>query len=285
MTVVAHDLALKLQNRGGAAAPVLSVAGLSKSFGGRRIVDGLDLQVLEGESVAIIGANGTGKSTLLRMMIRLVEPDAGSVALFGEDVRAARGRGLARLRARVGFVFQKHNLVGRMTALSNVVHGVQARRSGPRTWHQALAARADREEAMACLEAVGLADRALQRVGSRSGGQSQRVAIARMLMQRPDLVLADEPDASLDPKAGEEVMGLLARLARDKGIGLVFVSHHMEHAVRFADRIVGLAGGRVALDQPAAASDRIALQAFFSDPEETAASPHVLPVRIRAGVA
>nr|WP_244635687.1 ATP-binding cassette domain-containing protein [Chthonobacter albigriseus] len=255
----------------------MQVEALVKSFpGGRRVIDGLDLTVAAGEAVALIGANGTGKSTLLRMAVRLVEPDSGAIRLFGEDVCAARGRTLSRLRSRVGFVFQKHNLVTRLSALSNVVHGVQARRSGPRTWHQAWARRVDREEAMACLEAVGLADRAMQTVGSLSGGQSQRVAIARMLMQRPELVLADEPDASLDPRAGEEIMGLLARLARDKGLGLVFVSHHMEHAVGFSDRVVGLAGGRVALDRPAAGTDPALLEAFFDGPQAT---ERVVPLR------
>lgn len=264
---------------GGRTDPVLEIAGLAKSFSGRPICRGIDLRVARGEAVAVIGANGTGKSTLLRMAIRLVEADAGEIRLFGEDVRAKKGRALARLRARVGFVFQRHNLVTRLSALSNVIHGVQARRSGPRTWHQALATREDRAEAMACLEAVGLADRAMQPAGSLSGGQSQRVAIARMLMQRPDLVLADEPDASLDPKAGEEVMGLLAALARGKGLGLVFVSHHMEHASRFSDRVVGLADGRVAFDQPASATDPALLETFFTRDGDAAAAP--LP-RLRA---
>ncbi|GGK44132.1 phosphonate ABC transporter ATP-binding protein [Salinarimonas ramus] len=248
-------------------ASAIRVTKLVKSFGpDRRIADGLDLAVARGEAVSIIGANGAGKSTLLRLLVGLVPPDDGEVHLLGAPVTRLKGRALAASRARVGFVFQKHNLVSRLSALSNVLHGVQARRAGPRTWHQALARREDREEAMACLDAVGLADLARQRVDSLSGGQSQRVAVARMLMQRPELVLADEPDASLDPRAGAEVMGLLARLSREKGLTLVFVSHHMAHAVAFADRVVGLAGGRVALDERAATSDPDRLAAFFDEP-------------------
>lgn len=266
-----------------ASAPAIRVRGLVKSFGpARRIADGLDLEVAQGEAVSIIGANGAGKSTLLRIMVGLVPADAGEVSLLGEPLPQKSGRALARLRARVGFVFQKHNLVARMSALSNVVHGVQSRRSGPRTWHQALARRVDREEAMACLEAVGLADLAHQRVDSLSGGQSQRVAVARMLMQRPELVLADEPDASLDPRAGAEVMGLLARLSREKGLTLVFVSHHMAHAVAFADRVVGLAEGKVALDQAAAISHPERLAAFFEAREDAPAPAAHAPTRIGA---
>lgn len=248
------------------SAPVIAIEALRKRFGPRTIIEKLDLNVPAGESLALIGANGTGKSTLLRMIVRLAEADAGRIAVLGETVGALHGAALKRFRARVGVVFQKHNLVARMSALSNVVHGVQSRRSGPRSWTQALAPREVREEAMACLAAVGLADKAMQRADSLSGGQSQRVAIARMLMQRPELVLADEPDASLDPRAGREVMELLFRLTRDKGLTLVFVSHHMAHALRFSDRVVGLGGGRVALDRRADHCDANELAAFFEEP-------------------
>ncbi len=251
----------------GAQAPVVAISGLKKSFGPRSVISGLDLTVPAGQSLALIGANGTGKSTLLRMVVRLAEADSGRISVLGEEVGTLRGARLKRFRSRVGVVFQKHNLVARISALSNVIHGVQSRRSGPRTWSQALAPAAIREEAMACLDAVGLADKAMQRADSLSGGQSQRVAIARMLMQRPELVLADEPDASLDPRAGREIMELLFRLTRDKGLTLVFVSHHMAHARRFADRIVGLADGGIALDRRAEACSEAELAAFFEAPE------------------
>lgn len=263
---------------GSPRGPVVSLAGLRKSFGQRRILDGLDLAIPAGESLALIGANGTGKSTLLRMIVRLTEADEGRIEVLGEPVRQLGGASLKRFRARVGVVFQKHNLVARISALSNVVHGVQARRSGPRSWAQCLAPKAVREEAMACLEAVGLADKAMQRADSLSGGQSQRVAIARMLMQRPELVLADEPDASLDPRAGREIMELLFRLTRDKGLTLVFVSHHMAHAIGFSDRIVGLAQGGIAMDRRALHCREAELEAFFEEapvmaPPETMAKP------------
>jgi phosphonate transport system ATP-binding protein len=254
----------------GAQAPVVAISGLSKSFGARSVISGLDLTVPAGQSLALIGANGTGKSTLLRMIVRLAEADSGRISVLGNEVGSLRGARLKRCRSRVGVVFQKHNLVARLCALSNVVHGVQSRRSGPRTWSQALAPAAIREEAMACLDAVGLADKAMQRADSLSGGQSQRVAIARMLMQRPELVLADEPDASLDPRAGREIMELLFRLTRDKGLTLVFVSHHMAHARRFADRIVGLADGGIALDRRAEACSEAELAAFFEEPDAAA---------------
>jgi phosphonate transport system ATP-binding protein len=242
----------------------VSVRGLVKRFdSGLTVHSGLDLDIATGSRVAIIGANGTGKSTLVRMLVRLVEPTDGRIVVLGQDVRALDGRQLKQLRASVGFVFQKHNLVTRLSALSNVVHGVQSRMSGPRSWGQAFAPRAVREEALACLDRVGLADKATSRIDQLSGGQSQRVAVARMLMQRPKLVIADEPDASLDPKAGEDVMALLTSLAVADGATLIFVSHRMEHAIRFADRIVGLGGGTVAFDKPAAACSEAELIRFF----------------------
>jgi phosphonate transport system ATP-binding protein len=244
----------------------VSVSGLRKRFGsGPAVFEGLSLDVGTGEAVAVIGANGTGKSTLMRALIRLTEVDDGSIDVLGATVRQLGKSDLRTLRARVGFVFQKHNLVSRLSALSNVVHGAQCRQSGPRVWAHWLARTETREEAMHCLARVGLADRALQRVDSLSGGQSQRVAIARMLMQRPELVIADEPDASLDPKAGAEIMDLLFNLTREMQTTLIFVSHHMEHATAFADRIVGLGNGRVMLDTDAASAAIHDLKDFFHE--------------------
>jgi len=241
----------------------LAVRDLRKTFGRQPVLKGVSFDVGAGEAVALIGANGSGKSTLLRCCLRLIEPDAGDVALLGEAVGPLGRPALARLRAQVGFVFQRHNLVPRLSALSNVLHGVQARRAGPRTWFQALARKTDREEALHCLDLVGLADQAAKRADTLSGGQSQRVAIARALMQRPRLVFADEPVASLDPAAGEEVMELFVRLMRDEGLTLLFTSHHLRHALDYADRLVALSAGRKVLDRPTAGQSLDALKAVY----------------------
>jgi phosphonate transport system ATP-binding protein len=243
--------------------PVLFVSNLAKSFQARRVLDDVSFDLAPGQATALIGANGSGKSTLLRCLVRLIEPTSGRVRMMGQEVGRLSPSALRRFRARVGIVWQSHNLVPRLSALSNVVHGVQARRSGPRTWVQTLAATAVREEAMACLDRVGLADRATARVDGLSGGQQQRVAIARMLMQRPEFILADEPDASLDPQTGQEVMELLLGLVRQDGLSLLVISHRMEHALAYSDRILGLAQGRVALDRPTPGTDAAMLRRFF----------------------
>ena len=248
-----------------AALPAeLEVCGLSKRFKGNvEVLSDVSLAVGKGESVALIGPNGAGKSTFLRCCLRLVEPEAGEIRLLGSEVRALSPATLRRLRARVGFVFQRHNLVPRLPVLSNVLHGALARHPGPRAWFHEIAPRALREEAMHCLERVGLADFATRRADQLSGGQSQRIAIARALMQRPEVMFADEPVASLDPAAGEEVMARFLDLVRSDRLTLVFTTHDLRHALGYGDRVVGLRGGRVTIDAPAAALDLHSLRAFY----------------------
>ncbi len=188
------------------------------------------------------------------------------IRLLGRDMTVLAPRALRQVRAEVGIVWQRHYLVPRLSALSNVIHGVQARMSGPRVWVQSLAPAAVRDEAMSCLDRVGLADRALVRVDSLSGGQQQRVAIARMLMQRPAFILADEPDASLDPQTGDEVMSLLLNLVRDDGLSLLVISHRLGHTLHYSDRILGLADGRIALDMPTSRATPTSLRQFFDHP-------------------
>jgi phosphonate transport system ATP-binding protein len=201
-----------------------------------------------GEAVALIGANGTGKSTLLKCLLGLVAPTSGTITVFGREIGQLKSGEVRQLRSGIGFVSQKHNLVPRLTVLSNVVHGLLAFRPGPRSWLQSLAPAESRSRALAALQRVGLADFALRRAESLSGGQSQRVAIARALVSEPRLVLADEPAASLDPAAGEEVMGDFARVVRDTGATLVFTTHNLGHALAHSDRVLGLREGRLALD-------------------------------------
>jgi phosphonate transport system ATP-binding protein len=248
----------------GRAEADLQVTGLCKAFDASRpILKDVSLTVPQGQAVALVGANGAGKSTLLRCCLRLIEPDNGAISLLGRDVRGLRRAALRQLRAEIGFVFQRHNLVAQLSVLSNVLHGAQSRHSGPRVWYQSLAPRALREEAMHCLEQVGLADFAARRADRLSGGQSQRVAIARTLMQRPRLMFADEPVASLDPNAGEEVMELFADLIRRQGLTLVFTSHHIDHALRFGDRVVALRKGAIALDASSGVLDAQTLRQIY----------------------
>jgi phosphonate transport system ATP-binding protein len=244
-------------------ASPLRVSGLCKRFDERSVLEGVDLVLGHGESVALVGANGSGKSTLLRCCLGLIAPDEGSVVLLGESLSWLRGKRLRRLRGRTGIIWQRHNLVPRLSALANVVHGAQCASDDPRLWFRSTAPERVRAEARAALAAVGLGALAGQRADKLSGGESQRVAIARALMQRPALIFADEPVASLDPRVGEEVMSLLVREARRRSAALLFVSHDLRLALEHADRVVGLRRGRIELDAPSERLGLSALRAFY----------------------
>ncbi|WP_244944424.1 phosphonate ABC transporter ATP-binding protein [Stutzerimonas kirkiae] len=232
--------------------PALRVSGLSKRFDGAAapVWSDVSFDIPHGQRVAIIGGNGAGKSTLLRCCMRLIDADSGIVYFGDQSVTGLRGNALSKARSRVGFIFQKHNLVSRLSVLTNVLHGGMAWARTPRMWFQGVAASEHRDYALHCLDQVKLGHLSKRQAGELSGGQSQRVAIARALMQKPSMIFADEPAASLDPQAGEDVMQVFSDLARDESLTLVFVTHHLEHALRYADRVLGLQDSRLSLDVP-----------------------------------
>ncbi|MGW0864930.1 phosphonate ABC transporter ATP-binding protein [Streptomyces sp. NPDC002611] len=247
-----------------ASGTPLVVRGLSKSFSGTAVLDSVDLNLRAGEFVSLLGANGSGKSTALRCIIGLETPDGGSIALHGREIGGLHGAERARLRWRTAMVFQEIHLVRRRSALDNVCAGALGRLPLRCSLTPLLFPAALREEAMECLHRVGLADRAAEPVGRLSGGQQQRVAIARALCQRADIVLADEPVSALDPAAAEQVVALLADLAREKGLAVAAVLHQPGLARRHADRVVGLLGGRVTLDAPADQVSEADLDALYA---------------------
>ena len=230
----------------------IEARAVAKRFGETPIFSDVSFRLARGQATALVGANGAGKSTLLRCLMGLIPVSDGSVALLGHETSGATSAGLRALRSRVGLVSQKHNLVPRLSVLSNVLHGLLGKQPGLRHWSHSLAPRASRDAAMDALTRVGLADFALRRADRLSGGQSQRVAIARAIIGGPEILFADEPCASLDPSAGEDVMELFMSLARDNGVTVVFTSHHIDHALRYGDRVLGLAEGGLKLDATAA---------------------------------
>jgi phosphonate transport system ATP-binding protein len=227
----------------------ISCKDVTKSYSLKagRVLNGISLEIEEGETIALIGSNGSGKSTLLKSLIGLHPVDSGTVRVFGRDLsgKAAANR---NVRLMVGFVFQNHGLVQRLSALTNVVHGRLGFPGAWRAWHQAIAPAQWRQDALDALAAVGLEHRADARADQLSGGQAQRVAIARALMRRPRLLFADEPAASLDPKTGMDVMETFARVAAANKTTLVYTTHDMAHALRFAGRVIALRNGQVILD-------------------------------------
>ncbi len=234
-----------------APTALISAEALEKRYpGGPLALQGVDLAVTRGEVVILLGPNGSGKSTLLRCLNLLERPTAGRVRIDGLELMQAAHADLRRCRRRIGVVFQRFNLVPGLSAFQNVLFGAMGQHGLLRTTTLA-ASTALRQEAMACLARVNLAEKAEQRADTLSGGQQQRVAIARMLMQDPEIVLTDEPIASLDPKAGRDVMNLLWEIARERGLTVICTLHHLELAREYGGRIVGLQLGRKVLDVPA----------------------------------
>ena len=230
------------------AGALLSIEALTKIYPtGQRALDGVDLVVTRPEMVAVIGSSGAGKSTLIRCINRLVEPTSGRVRLSGTDMVGLSRRELRAARRRIGMIFQEFNLVERLTVMENLLSG----RLGSVGFLPSLFRRfppADVSAAYALLERVGLAGYQDTRADALSGGQRQRVGIARALMQNPDLLLVDEPTASLDPKTARQIMRLIRELATESRRPALVNIHDVALAQSFADRIVGLKDGRVAFD-------------------------------------
>ena len=231
---------------------MLTIKSVSRRFGGKLAVDDVSLDIPPGSFVGIVGRSGAGKSTLLRMINRLVEPTHGSISFEGTDVTKLGGNGLCEWRARCAMIFQQFNLVGQLDVLNNVLVGrlseMSTARALLRMWRPA-----DVAVALSALEQFDIASLATQRADTLSGGQQQRVAIARALVQRPHIILADEPIASLDPRNTRVVMDALQRINRHHGITVLCNLHSLDLARGYCDRLVGMAAGRVAFDGPASA--------------------------------
>lgn len=263
----------------------VEITEVTKQFSsGVRALDGVTLSVPSGQFVVLLGPSGAGKSTLLRMVNGLERPTRGSITVHGEPVVPAR---MLRIRRHVGMVFQHFNLVGRLNVATNVLVGRLAHQSAlgrVLSWLY-LFPREDLALARRALLRVGLEGKMWERADQLSGGQQQRVGIARVLVQQPRLVLADEPVASLDPVTGEEIMELLSEICAGEGLTVIASLHQVQIARRYADRIIGLAEGRVVFDgPPEELTDEALARVYGRAPERVAGAAHA-PVLIPEAVA
>ena len=208
---------------------------------------GIDLEFGERGITAVIGPSGTGKSTLIRCINRLVEPTSGEVIFDNQDIAKLSRAELRLARRRIGMVFQEYNLVERLSVMENLLCGRLGYVSPFQAWLRRYPPQ-DVARAFELLDTVGLAAHAQARADSLSGGQRQRVGIARAMMQEPKLLLADEPTSSLDPKTSVEIMALMKSLSDTHGFPVIINIHNVELARRYADRIVGMTGGNVVFD-------------------------------------
>lgn len=233
----------------------INVASLSKRFpNGTLALDSVSFDVPAGQVVGLLGLSGSGKSTLMRLLNGLHTPTSGDVKVLGIDVTSAGTGELRALRRQVGFIFQQFGLVGRATCMENVLIGALGRLKGPRIGVRSYP-KDLRLLALERLDRVGLGAQAFQRAETLSGGQMQRVAIARSLMQEPKVLLADEPVASLDPETSVQVLDLITSIAREDGMTVLCSLHQVELAVDRTDRLIGLRDGRIVLDRTTAGLD------------------------------
>jgi phosphonate transport system ATP-binding protein len=254
-----------------AISPVVTLERVGKVFGRARALDRVSTVIAPGQFVAIVGRSGAGKTTLLRCLSRATVPSEGVICFGEQDLAALAGRALRRHRRRVGMIYQQFNLVRRLCVLDNVLVGRLGHLAGWARW--AAVARwfpaAERAIALSCLDHVGLLERAWQRTDTLSGGEQQRVAIAKVLAQAPELVLADEPVASLDLMNGAMVMETLRATAARAGLTVIATLHHVEYARRYADRVLGLRAGSLVFDGSPDDLTSVALAEIFGQlPED-----------------
>ncbi|SHF98339.1 phosphonate transport system ATP-binding protein [Microbulbifer donghaiensis] len=229
---------------------MIEVRDLYKSFNGRDyVLKDINIRVNPGEFVVVLGPSGAGKSTLLRCLNYLSPPTAGEILIHGERCHGQRKAARRALRKRIAMVFQHHNLIGRLSVIKNVLVG---RMAGIPLWSCLLQVfrRHDVDIALAAIDEVGMAEKAYARADSLSGGEQQRVGIARALAQQPDLILADEPVASLDPKNSRETLAYLRSVCQKKRIAVLCNLHQIDYAMEYATRIIGLSGGSIVFDGP-----------------------------------
>lgn len=249
---------------------ILRIRSLHKSYsGGVAVLHGLDLDLHAGEFLTVIGPSGAGKSTLLRCINGLVSSASGSCTLRGTEILGLRGADMRAARRRIGMIFQSHALVDRLTVMENVLSGRLGYTGFWRSWARRFPAE-DISAAFRLLERVGLDGYEDRRADRLSGGQRQRVGIARALLQSPELLLVDEPTASLDPKTARQIMRLLRELAAENHLAVIANLHDVGLARMFSDRIIGLNAGRIVFEGPPGALTDTVLSTIYGDEDWSA---------------
>jgi phosphonate transport system ATP-binding protein len=252
---------------------MIEFTNVSKVYSnGTKGLDDVSLQIAQGEFVAIIGLSGAGKSTLIRAINRMHDITGGKLVVNGVDVSTLKGKSLRKFRRGIGMIFQSFNLVTRTTVIRNVL---AAKVPTMPFWRVFLGVyrKKDKISALEALDKVGILDKAFIRADQLSGGQQQRVALARTLAQEPNIILADEPVAALDPVTAKQVMDDFRRINQDMHITILINIHHVELALEYADRVIGIRAGKIVYDGPVKDVDETILDEIYEgkrpgDPEE-----------------
>ncbi|SFR69708.1 phosphonate ABC transporter ATP-binding protein [Anaeromicropila populeti] len=244
---------------------MIEFSHVSKEYSnGVKGLDDVTLHIGQGEFVAIIGLSGAGKSTLLRSINRMHEITAGTLQVNGTDVASLNGKKLRSFRRGIGMIFQSFHLVGRTTVIKNVL---MSKVPAMPFWRvvPGIFTKEEKIDALEALDKVGILEKAYMRADQLSGGQQQRVALARTLAQHPEIILADEPVAALDPVTARQVMGDFAKINKELNITILLNIHHVELALAYAERIIGIRSGKIVFDGKASSVDKAVLAGIYGE--------------------
>lgn len=224
---------------------IMSIENLNKEYSkGKSVLKDVNFEIKQGELLSIIGPSGAGKSTLLRSINRMIEPTSGKITFDNKNITNVKGRELRNMRTNIGMIFQHYNLVDRLSVFENVMHGTLGYKNSLQGIFS-LYTESEKEEAIDIITELGIEEHIYKRCDELSGGQKQRVGIARALVQKPKIILCDEPIASLDPSSSRVIMEHLRKICSEKGITVIVNLHQVDAAKNYSDRIIGLNSGEI----------------------------------------
>lgn len=242
---------------------IMSIENLNKEYSkGKSVLKDVNFEIKQGELLSIIGPSGAGKSTLLRSINRMIEPTSGKITFDNKNITNVKGRELRNMRTNIGMIFQHYNLVDRLSVFENVMHGTLGYKNSLQGIFS-LYTESEKEEAIDIITELGIEDHIYKRCDELSGGQKQRVGIARALVQKPKIILCDEPIASLDPSSSRVIMEHLRKICSEKGITVIVNLHQVDVAKNYSDRIIGLNSGEVVFNGHPTEIDKEVIQAVY----------------------
>ena len=242
---------------------IMTIENLNKEYSkGKSVLKDVNFEIKQGELLSIIGPSGAGKSTLLRSINRMIEPTSGKITFNEQNITNVKGKELRRMRTNIGMIFQHYNLVDRLSVYENVMHGTLGYKNSLQGIFS-LYTESEKEEALDIITELGIGDHIYKRCDELSGGQKQRVGIARALVQKPKIILCDEPIASLDPSSSRVIMEHLRKICSEKGITVIVNLHQVDVAKNYSDRIIGLNSGEIVFNGHPAEINKEVIQAVY----------------------
>lgn len=242
---------------------IMSIENLNKEYSkGKSVLKGINFNIKQGELLSIIGPSGAGKSTLLRSINRMIEPTSGKITFDDKDITGVKGKELRKMRTNIGMIFQHYNLVDRLSVFENVMHGTLGYKNSLQGIFS-MYTESEKEEALDIITELGIQDHIYKRCDELSGGQKQRVGIARALVQKPKIILCDEPIASLDPSSSRVIMEHLRKICSEKGITVIVNLHQVDVAKNYSDRIIGLNSGQIVYNGHPSEIDKEVIQWIY----------------------